>query len=69
MDMWYIIIISLFAFIGLVMASIGIDFYNKCDKNKKLSKNSRNFLVVLLIVFIILIIGLIYLGVKKTKSY
>ena len=41
------------------MASIGIDFYNKCKKDEKLSANSRNFLVLLLVVFILIIVGTI----------
>ena len=54
-----VIIIVVLAFIGLIMASIGIDFYNKCKKDEKLSANSRNFLVLLLVVFILIIVGTI----------
>ena len=54
-----VIIIVVLAFIGLIMASIGIDFYNKCKKDEKLSAHSRNFLVLLLVVFILIIVGTI----------
>ena len=54
-----IVVIVVLALIGLIMASIGIDFYNKCKKDEKLSANSRNFLVLLLVVFILIIVGTI----------
>ena len=54
-----IVVIVVLALIGLIMASIGIDFYNKCEKDEKLSANSRNFLILLLVVFILIIVGTI----------
>ena len=56
------ILLIINAFIGLVIASIGIDFYNKCKKNEKLSVYSRNFLVLLLVVFILILVYQIWVN-------
>ena len=63
------IIIVVLAFIGLIMAAIGIDFYNKCKKDKKLSAASRNFLILLLVVFILLIVGTVIWWQAPVLSY
>jgi len=43
--------------VGIAMASIGINFYNKCQRGRKLPKTNMTILIVLLIAFILLIVG------------
>ena len=49
-------LLTIIGVIGIAMSAIGIDFYNKHKKRKKLSKNNRNFLYILLGLFCALIV-------------
>ncbi len=60
MGTWENILLVIIGIIGIAMALMGIDFYSKYEKNKKLSKTGKNVLIGLLIVYIILLIGSLY---------
>ena len=51
--------------VGIVMASIGINFYNKCKKGSDLPSTNKNILIFLLVGFILLIVGIGAYGVFK----
>ena len=54
--------------VGIVMASIGINFYNKCKTNKELSRSAKNLLVGLLVGFIFLVVGTGLLAAYQDKD-
>jgi len=51
--------------VGIVMASIGINFYNKCKNGTELADSSKNFLIILLVGFSLLIIGVVVMEAYK----
>ena len=58
--------------IGIAMAAIGIEFYNKDEDRKDLPKSNMTFLIILISVFTLLtLIALIAGGIKlqKTDAY
>ena len=54
--------------VGIVMASIGINFYNKCKNGTPLPKSNRDLLIFLLVGFILLIVGTISVNIYKIKN-
>ncbi len=42
--------------LGIAMASIGIQFYNKCGKNQKLNKTNYQWLEVMLLIFCVMVL-------------
>ena len=51
------IIVAIVGILGIIMASIGINFYNKCKRKEALPKANMTILIILLVAFILLIVG------------
>ena len=65
MDVPTSILFIIVAIIGIVMASIGINFYNKCKRKEALPKANMTILIILLVAFILLIVGV---GVNEVRK-
>jgi len=57
MDVTTSILFVIVGIVGIVMASIGINFYNKCKRGSELPKGNMTLLIWLLVAFILLIVG------------
>ena len=65
MDVSTSILFVIVGIVGIVMASIGINFYNKFQRESDLSEANKNILIILLTVFILLIVGV---GVNEVRK-
>ena len=54
--------------IGIAMAAIGIEFYNKDEDKKDLPKSNMTFLIILLSVFCILTLSILIYGGMQLKQ-
>ena len=52
-----LILFVIVGIVGIVMASIGINFYNRCKSGSELPQGNMTLLIILLIAFILLIVG------------
>ena len=67
MDLSTYVLLLTIGTIGIAMASIGINFYNKCKKTThKLSKGNKTFLIWMLVVFILIIVAI---GLKGISNF
>jgi uncharacterized membrane protein len=55
MDAATSILFVIMGIIGIIMASIGINFFNKCKNGTELPKANKHILIALLVGFILLI--------------